>query len=145
MSELPPGFAVSSRNQQTLKSRFINNDSSPTCLRPQTNSIASLPYRDPARQEKRLPIRILKMLTAHTSHILHPEYLQPLSSAPVSIEVRVTPFYCICFLLHSNKKNNNIFSQKSYSVVRVCAFLLSERVLIDVSCAFVTFYIVSQY
>ncbi|XP_028851861.1 zinc finger protein 703 [Denticeps clupeoides] len=42
---------------------------------------------DPARQEKRIPIRILKMLTAHTSHMLHPEYLQPLSSAPVSIEL----------------------------------------------------------
>ncbi|XP_052449393.1 zinc finger protein 703-like [Carassius gibelio] len=84
MSELPLGFAVISRNQQTLKSRYINNDSSPTCVRPQ---IDSLPYRDPARQEKRLPIRILKMLTAHTSHILHPEYLQPLSSAPVSIEL----------------------------------------------------------
>jgi len=92
MSELPPGFAVVSRNQQTLKSRYINNDSLPTCSRPQSVSIFSLPYSDPVRQEKRLPIRILKMLTAHTSHILHPEYLQPLSSAPVSIEVRVTPF-----------------------------------------------------
>lgn len=87
MSELPPGFAVSPRNQQTLKSRYITNDSSPTCLRLQIDSIAPLPYSDPARQEKRLPIRILKMLTAHTSHILHPEYLQPLSSAPVSIEL----------------------------------------------------------
>lgn len=87
MSELPPGFAVSPRNQQTFKSYYITNDSSPTCLGLQVDSIASLPYRDPARQEKRLPIRILKMLTAHTSHILHPEYLQPLSSAPVSIEL----------------------------------------------------------
>lgn len=42
---------------------------------------------DPIRQAKRLPIRILKMLTAHTGHLLHPEYLQPLTSAPVSIEV----------------------------------------------------------
>ncbi|XP_051512945.1 zinc finger protein 703-like [Myxocyprinus asiaticus] len=86
MSELPLGFAVSARFQ-TLKSHYIQNDSSPTCLRSQFDSIALLPYSDSARQERRLPIRILKMLTAHTSHILHPEYLQPLSSAPVSIEL----------------------------------------------------------
>ncbi|XP_067083946.1 zinc finger protein 703 [Osmerus mordax] len=42
---------------------------------------------DPFRQAKRLPIRILKMLTAHSSHLLLPEYLQPLTSAPVSIEL----------------------------------------------------------
>lgn len=42
---------------------------------------------DPSRQAKRLPIRIIKMLTAHSGHLLHPEYLQPLTSAPVSIEV----------------------------------------------------------
>lgn len=42
---------------------------------------------DPARQAKRLPIRVIKMLTAHTGHLLHPEYLQPLTSAPVSIEL----------------------------------------------------------
>lgn len=45
---------------------------------------------DPARQAKRLPIRVIKMLTAHTGHLLHPEYLQPLTSAPVSIEVYFT-------------------------------------------------------
>ncbi|XP_035246083.1 zinc finger protein 703-like [Anguilla anguilla] len=42
---------------------------------------------DPVRQAKRLPLRILRMLTAHSSHMLHPEYLQPLTSAPVSIEL----------------------------------------------------------
>ncbi|XP_028830722.1 zinc finger protein 703-like [Denticeps clupeoides] len=42
---------------------------------------------DPSRQARRLPVRILKMLTAHTTHLLHPEYLQPLTSAPVSIEL----------------------------------------------------------
>lgn len=42
---------------------------------------------DPSRQAKRLPIRIVKMLTAHSGHLLHPEYLQPLTSAPASIEV----------------------------------------------------------
>ncbi|RVE66083.1 hypothetical protein OJAV_G00122980 [Oryzias javanicus] len=42
---------------------------------------------DPLRQAKRLPIRLIKMLTAHSGHLLHPEYLQPLTSAPVSIEL----------------------------------------------------------
>lgn len=47
-----------------------------------------LPPEDPLRQAKRLPIRLLKMLSAHGGHLLHPEYLQPLSSTPVSpIEV----------------------------------------------------------
>ncbi|XP_061563753.1 zinc finger protein 503-like [Cololabis saira] len=39
---------------------------------------------DPYRQASRLPIKILKMLTARAGHILHPEYLQPLPSTPVS-------------------------------------------------------------
>ncbi|XP_023834958.1 zinc finger protein 703-like [Salvelinus sp. IW2-2015] len=42
---------------------------------------------DPTRQARRLPIRILKMLSTHSSILLHPEYLQPLTSAPVSIEL----------------------------------------------------------
>ncbi|KAG7462409.1 hypothetical protein MATL_G00184530 [Megalops atlanticus] len=44
----------------------------------------SVPPSDPLRQANRLPIKILKMLTARTGHILHPEYLQPLPSTPVS-------------------------------------------------------------
>lgn len=47
------------------------------------------PPADPLRQANRLPIKVLKMLTARSGHILHPEYLQPLPSTPVSpIEVR---------------------------------------------------------
>lgn len=42
------------------------------------------PPSDPQRQAQRLPIKVLKMLTARTGHILHPEYLQPLPSTPVS-------------------------------------------------------------
>lgn len=42
---------------------------------------------DPTRQAKRLPIRVLRMLSAHTGHLIHPEYLQPLTPAPVSIEL----------------------------------------------------------
>lgn len=56
--------------------------------RPSVPTPASCPSpSDPSRQAKRLPIRIVKMLTAHSGHLLHPEYLQPLTSAPVSIEV----------------------------------------------------------
>ena len=51
--------------------------------------VHAVPPSDPLRQANRLPIKVLKMLTARTGHILHPEYLQPLPSTPVSpIEVR---------------------------------------------------------
>ncbi|CAH2321696.1 zinc finger 503 [Pelobates cultripes] len=43
-----------------------------------------VPPTDPLRQAARLPIKVLKMLTARSGHILHPEYLQPLPSTPVS-------------------------------------------------------------
>ncbi|KFO66027.1 Zinc finger protein 503, partial [Corvus brachyrhynchos] len=43
-----------------------------------------VPPSDPLRQANRLPIKVLKMLTARTGHILPPEYLQPLPSTPVS-------------------------------------------------------------
>ncbi|XP_054654031.1 zinc finger protein 503 [Dunckerocampus dactyliophorus] len=42
------------------------------------------PPSDPLRQANRLPVKVLKMLTARSGHILHPEYLQPLPSTPVS-------------------------------------------------------------
>lgn len=59
----------------------------------------SAPPSDPLRQANRLPIKVLKMLTARSGHILHPEYLQPLPSTPVSpIEVRKT-FWTLCFSL----------------------------------------------
>ncbi|XP_054854520.1 zinc finger protein 703 [Eublepharis macularius] len=47
-------------------------------------ALSHLPPADPLRQANRLPIRVLKMLSAHSGHLLHPEYLQPLSSTPVS-------------------------------------------------------------
>ncbi|CAO2590647.1 Zinc finger protein 503 [Lemmus lemmus] len=46
--------------------------------------VHAVPPSDPLRQANRLPIKVLKMLTARTGHILHPEYLQPLPSTPVS-------------------------------------------------------------
>ncbi|XP_063067400.1 zinc finger protein 703-like [Engraulis encrasicolus] len=59
---------------------------SPKSVGIQSTLVSTLTPLDPIRQAKRLPIRILKMLTAH-SHLLHPEYLQPLTSAAVSIEL----------------------------------------------------------
>lgn len=52
-----------------------------------SSPVSSLFPSDPVRQAKRLPIRVLKMLSAHTGHLMHPEYLQPLTSAPISIEL----------------------------------------------------------
>ncbi|XP_062874356.1 zinc finger protein 703 [Trichomycterus rosablanca] len=50
-------------------------------------SRVSLPPADPVRQAKRLPVRILQMLSARAAHMLHADYLQPLSSAPLPIEL----------------------------------------------------------
>ncbi|XP_016326464.1 zinc finger protein 503-like [Sinocyclocheilus anshuiensis] len=44
----------------------------------------SVPPADPQRQANRLPVKVLKMLSVRTGHILHPDYLQPLPSTPVS-------------------------------------------------------------
>ncbi|XP_015420852.1 PREDICTED: zinc finger protein 503 [Myotis davidii] len=51
------------------------------CTKPFVHAV---PPSDPLRQANRLPIKVLKMLTSRTGHILHPEYLQPLPSTPVS-------------------------------------------------------------
>lgn len=62
-------------------------------------AVSLLTPLDPLRQAKRLPIRVIKMLTAHTGHLLHPDYLQPLTSAPVSIEVGyLVVVVCFVFL-----------------------------------------------
>ncbi|XP_028331780.1 zinc finger protein 503-like [Gouania willdenowi] len=50
----------------------------------QLSILNSVSPADPFRQASRLPIKVLKMLTARAGHILHPEYLQPLPSTPVS-------------------------------------------------------------
>lgn len=79
MRELPGGSDALLRSQSPER----NGDPRRT-----TSAAAFVSARtDPSRQARRLPIRILKMLTAHGGHLLHPEYLQPLTSAPVSIEV----------------------------------------------------------
>ncbi|XP_052007152.1 zinc finger protein 503-like [Xyrauchen texanus] len=74
-----------SRNSDTdlvweRSSSSRNNNSAVVCK----PFLHSVPPSDPLRQANRLPIKILKMLTARTGHILHPEYLQPLPSTPIS-------------------------------------------------------------
>lgn len=70
------------------QSTRIEPSETPDGAKPRPGAVVQLlTPLDPLRQAKRLPIRVLKMLTAHTGHLLHPEYLQPLTSAPVSIEL----------------------------------------------------------
>ncbi|XP_005988284.1 zinc finger protein 703 [Latimeria chalumnae] len=73
MSNSPSGF-----NQRSSENSRVSNKNV------KKSPVSLLPPSDPIRQANRLPIRVLKMLTAHTGHLLHPEYLQPLSSTPVS-------------------------------------------------------------
>lgn len=68
---------------------------------------------DPLRQAKRLPIRVIKMLTAHTGHLLHPEYLQPLTPAPVSIEV----FLCLLKTHLSFREDSSLALQSGENVL----------------------------
>ncbi|KAG9328593.1 hypothetical protein JZ751_012863 [Albula glossodonta] len=79
--------AGSQTPERTSDSDGFTSDRSSYNPEPKSCPVSSLSPSDPIRQAKRLPIRILKMLTAHSSHLLHPEYLQPLTSAPVSIEL----------------------------------------------------------
>ncbi|KAF4090273.1 hypothetical protein AMELA_G00050010 [Ameiurus melas] len=82
MSTSPSAIAL--RNSDTVlawESCSSRNNSSTSINKPFLHPV---PPTDPLRQAKRLPIKVLKMLTARTGHILHPEYLQPLPSTPVS-------------------------------------------------------------
>jgi len=68
------------------ESSSTRNSSSESINKPFLHSASP---SDPHRQASRLPIKILNMLSARSGHILHPEYLQPLPSTPISpIEVR---------------------------------------------------------
>ncbi|XP_028273694.1 zinc finger protein 703-like [Parambassis ranga] len=80
MKDPPPGSATD-RVSQRIELSETSRNSRPGAV------VSLLTPLDPLRQAKRLPIRVLKMLSAHTGHLLHPEYLQPLTSAPVSIEL----------------------------------------------------------
>lgn len=95
MNSSPLGSEAGSRSRSPESAENITDSGSFSYIFGTQKSLCTvLAPSDPLRQEKRLPIRILKMLTH--SHILHPEYLQPLSSAPVSIEVRqCIPFQTI--------------------------------------------------
>ncbi len=114
----------------------------------------SVPPSDPLRQAKRLPIKILKMLTARTGHILHPEYLQPLPSTPISpIEVRrefavLLSYSCILLaqvrILFFSENITGIFGKtqrsRNYQINKALSyFILTDFFLkfsLDRKCAF---------
>ncbi|RXM36860.1 Zinc finger protein 503 [Acipenser ruthenus] len=86
-SESKSGDSQDKKDSESKSSGSWNNSSATNLNKPFLHSV---PPSDPIRQANRLPIKVLKMLTARTGHILHPEYLQPLPSTPVSpIEVRI--------------------------------------------------------
>ncbi|KAJ8250486.1 hypothetical protein COCON_G00224080 [Conger conger] len=70
-----------SKTNPSWESSGSRNNSTANINKPFLHSV---PPSDPLRQANRLPIKVLKMLTARTGHILHPEYLQPLPSTPIS-------------------------------------------------------------
>lgn len=85
MRDLPCGSeAAHALLRSQSQERSVEPERTGPCL---SAPVTPLSPSDPSRQAKRLPIRIVKMLTAHSGHLLHPEYLQPLTSAPVSIEL----------------------------------------------------------
>jgi len=90
MRDLPGGPEPLLRSQSPERSA-ADASGDPYRIGAKTRSVSTPTFcsspSDPSRQAKRLPIRIVKMLTAHSGHLLHPEYLQPLTSAPVSIEL----------------------------------------------------------
>ena len=105
MSTSPSASALKNSDTRVAwESSSSRNSSSASISKP---FLHSAPPFDPLRQASRLPIKVLKMLTARSGHILHPEYLQPLPSTPVSpIEVRGRFFfgfvffpnsYCLCY------------------------------------------------
>ncbi|KAM9477701.1 zinc finger protein 503 [Clarias gariepinus] len=81
MSTSPSATALRNSDTDLAWESCSSRNNSSTINKPFLNPI---PPTDPLRQAKRLPIKVLKMLTARTGHILHPEYLQPLPSTPVS-------------------------------------------------------------
>lgn len=76
-----PSVSTLSITNQVWESSSSGKNGSANVNKPFLHSV---PPSDPQRQANRLPIKILKMLTARAGHILHPEYLQPLPSTPIS-------------------------------------------------------------
>lgn len=95
MKYLPPGSAADRVCKRIVLGETTGGRS------PRPGAVVSLlTPLDPLRQAQRLPIRALRMLSAHTAHLLHPEYLQPLTSAPVSIEVLIALLHHVATFCH---------------------------------------------
>ncbi|KAL7836939.1 hypothetical protein AOLI_G00282230 [Acnodon oligacanthus] len=87
MSESPCGSTASSRRESPPSPEESPLAGSvPHGARPSVP--APPPPSDPVRQGHRLPVRILAMLSAHTSHVLHPDYLQPVT---IELDAKKSP------------------------------------------------------
>ncbi|XP_059387439.1 zinc finger protein 503-like [Carassius carassius] len=78
-----------------------------------------LPPADPQRQANRVPVKALKMLSARTGHILHPEYLQPLPSTPVSpieLDAKKSPLALLAQTCSQIGKSDPLSSSKLSAV-----------------------------
>ncbi|XP_072520673.1 zinc finger protein 703 [Salminus brasiliensis] len=87
MSESPCGSTASSRRESPTSPEEI-----PLFVSVPPSARVSAPVppppSDPARKGHRLPVRILAMLSAHTGHVLHPDYLQPVT---IELDAKKSP------------------------------------------------------
>ncbi|KAI8521983.1 hypothetical protein Bbelb_017370 [Branchiostoma belcheri] len=73
------------------------------------------PPTDPERQAKRLPIRIIRMLSARSQHMLRTEYLQPLQ--PTTLDAKKSPLALLAQTCSSIGKDTELPSKQASSSV----------------------------
>ncbi|XP_007228840.3 zinc finger protein 703 [Astyanax mexicanus] len=84
MSESPCGSTVSSSREDSPVPGSVPPVPAPV----HAPAPAPPPPFDPARHGHRLPVRILAMLSAHAGHVLHPDYLQPVT---IELDAKKSP------------------------------------------------------
>eukprot|EP00058_Branchiostoma_floridae_P010648 XP_002596136.1 hypothetical protein BRAFLDRAFT_276112 [Branchiostoma floridae] len=75
------------------------------------------PPTDPERQAKRLPIRIIRMLSARSQHMLRTEYLQPLQPTTVgryaTLDAKKSPLALLAQTCSSIGKDTELPSKQA--------------------------------